>query len=37
LYQGGLLLENKINNVNAKDKKIVNVLDPENQSKGRRV
>ena len=30
LYQYGLLLDNKINSFNAKDKKIVNVLDPEN-------
>jgi hypothetical protein len=30
LYQYGLLLDNKINSFNAKDKKIVNVLNPEN-------
>ena len=30
LFQYGLLLDNKINSFNAKDKKIVNVLDPEN-------
>jgi hypothetical protein len=33
LYQYGLLLDNKINSFNAKDKKIVNVLDPENLQK----
>jgi hypothetical protein len=30
IYQNGLLLDNKINSFNAKDKKIVNVLDTEN-------
>jgi hypothetical protein len=30
LYQYRLLLDNKINSFNSKDKKIVNVLDPEN-------
>src|SRR5882724_11456213 len=29
LYQNGLLMDNKINSFNAKDKKIANVLDPE--------
>jgi hypothetical protein len=29
LYQYGLLLDSKINSFNAKDKKIVNVLDPQ--------
>ncbi len=30
LYQNGLLLDNKINSFNAKDKRIANVLDSEN-------
>jgi hypothetical protein len=29
LYQYGLLLDSKITNFNAKDKKIVNILDPQ--------
>jgi hypothetical protein len=30
LYQNGMLMDNKINSFNAKDKRIANVLDPEN-------
>jgi hypothetical protein len=34
LYQYGLLLNNKINSFNAKDKKISNVIDPVDDGDG---